>query len=365
METALLKKIQVNNFRNLSNDIVEFSDKINCIFGENGNGKTNLLEAIYFLSNKKSFKKNTGFPQLLSMDCEKPEIIFNSLIQVNNENSTLTSKLLPDSTEWYLNNKKIKSVAGFSSVFINPFDSFQFHSTASFRRNWVDTYLSMLDANYKKTLSNYNKLLRNRNTLLKKRPNDYLNQYSATNNTFAELSHFIVNRREIFFEEIRNYCSQTFKDIFAQKHDLQIVQNSKFLTKSVKEIENYFIENQQKDSIIGHIHYGVHRDDYNFIFDGINSFEYCSLGQQKMSYLSLIFAYIELFRYKYNLYPIVLIDDVSGELDNVRWHNLISYLKRKNFQVMITTANESFKEELELIKDAKKVYVKSGEISMV
>ena len=365
METVVLKKIQVTNFRNLSNDIVEFSDKINCIFGQNGGGKTNLLEAIYYLSNKKSFKKNTGFPQLLSMDCEKPEIIFNSLIHLNNEDSTLTSKLMPTTNEWYLNNKKIKKVEGFNSVFINPFDSFLFHSSATFRRTWVDNYLSILDKEYKKTLSNYNKLLRMRNSLLKKKPNDYLGQFSSTTKQFAEYSYYLVHRREIFFEEIRSYCGKTFKEIFSEDHDLKIVQESKFLSKNSTEIENYFIENQQKDSIIGHIHYGVHRDDYHFIFDGINSFEYCSLGQQKMSYLSLIFAYIELFRYKYSLYPIVLIDDVSGELDSVRWHNLISYLKRKDFQVMITTANENFKEELELIEDSKKVYVKSGELSMI
>jgi DNA replication and repair protein RecF len=73
-----------------------------------------------------------------------------------------------------------------------------------------------------------------------------------------------------------------------------------------------------------------------------------------MSYLSLIFAYIELFRYKFNSYPIVLIDDVSGELDSRRWRNLIHYLEAKNFQVMITTANESFKNELEKINNSKK-----------
>jgi DNA replication and repair protein RecF len=108
-------------------------------------------------------------------------------------------------------------------------------------------------------------------------------------------------------------------------------------------------------------HYGIHRDDYVFHFDGFNSFEYCSLGQQKMSFLSLIFAYIELFRYKYTSYPIVLIDDVSGELDSRRWKNLITYLKDKKFQVMITTANENFRKELESIEESTKFYIENGE----
>ena len=105
-----------------------------------------------------------------------------------------------------------------------------------------------------------------RNSLLKKKPNEYLAQFSATTKQFAEYTFYLVNRREKFFDEIRSFCGDTFKEIFAEEHDLKIVQESKFLTKSTIEIENYFIENQQKDSIIGHIHYGVHRDDYHFIF---------------------------------------------------------------------------------------------------
>ena len=106
---------------------------------------------------------------------------------------------------------------------------------------------------------------------------------------------------------------------------------SKFDQFSEQQIYNYLQERLEKDCIIGHSTSGVHRDDYNFIFDGFNSFEFCSLGQQKMSFLSLLFAYIELFRYKFKTYPIVLIDDVSGELDQSRWNNLITYLRHKEF----------------------------------
>jgi DNA replication and repair protein RecF len=97
--------------------------------------------------------------------------------------------------------------------------------------------------------------------------------------------------------------------------------------------------------------------------DGLNSFEYSSLGQQKIAYLSLLFAYIELFRYKFNFYPVLLIDDVSGELDEVRWERLVDYLKMRNFQVFITTANENFKSKLAKIKGANKIKVVSGFIT--
>ena len=81
-----------------------------------------------------------------------------------------------------------------------------------------------------------------------------------------------------------------------------------------------------------------------------------------MSYLSLLFAYIELFRYKYMSYPIVLIDDVSGELDQHRWRRLVEYLEKQEFQVLITTANEKFEEELNRISGANKISIKHGSV---
>ena len=81
-----------------------------------------------------------------------------------------------------------------------------------------------------------------------------------------------------------------------------------------------------------------------------------------MSYLSLLFAYIKLFRYKIRAYPIVLIDDVSGELDRVTWQKLIAYLDKCEFQVLITTANEKFKEELEKIESAKQIFISKGSL---
>ena len=80
-----LKKLQVKNFRNLDSTILEFSDGINCIFGNNGNGKTNILEAIHFLIHKKSFRKNTAFPQIISVESEQPEILFSSYLEYENK----------------------------------------------------------------------------------------------------------------------------------------------------------------------------------------------------------------------------------------------------------------------------------------
>lgn len=366
MTQLYLNKLQVTNFRNLEGQVVELSNGINCIFGNNGNGKTNLLEAIYYLSQRKSFRKNTSFPQMINVECENPEIIFLSLLKDLEDNSTTFSgKLSPSGQEWFLNNKPTKKKLDFQTIFINPFDSFLFHSTASFRRNWIDQHISMMSKEYKTTLSKYTQSLRFRNNLLSKKPANYLEQLKAIDLQFAEYAYKLIELRKQFLSELKDYCKITFKLIFNEVHDLEIHLDSKLENYSQDQIYNYYQENIQKDAIIGHTRVGVHKDDYLFQFDGYNSYEYCSLGQQKMSFLSLLFAYIELFRYKFTSYPMVLIDDVSGELDSLRWKNLIEYLEAKKFQVLITTANEGFKKELKKISGVKNIHIDNGSMNVL
>jgi DNA replication and repair protein RecF len=136
--------------------------------------------------------------------------------------------------------------------------------------------------------------------------------------------------------------------------------DSLFVHWDAKKIYDFYRHQESTDIRAEITQVGIHRDDFIFSFNGLNAFEFCSLGQQKMAFLSLIFAYIELFRYKFSSYPIVLIDDVSGELDSRRWKNLIEYLETKNFQVLITTANENFGKELERIPNSKKFFIEHG-----
>ena len=115
-----ISKFKVENFRNLDTDIFNFSSNINCIFGQNGNGKTNILEAIYYLAKRKSFRKNTSFPQLLSIDGEKPEIKFQSLFTNIDEKVSLSGVLSQTNSKWFIDGKTTKSKLKIEIVFINP-----------------------------------------------------------------------------------------------------------------------------------------------------------------------------------------------------------------------------------------------------
>ena len=363
MSTYKISKLQVTNFRNLNPDIISFSPGINCILGENGNGKTNILEAINVLATKKSFRKNTSFPQFLSIDGGKPEIIFSSVFSnQDNEIQSYTSKMTNDSILWFVDGTPVKRRLDIKVVFINPFDSYGFHNNASDRREWLDYFLSQLDDQYKKSLSKYTMTLKFRNTLLNKKPSRFKEQVLASDVELSQISFFLTKKRVEFLEALEPLIGETFQSLFSEKHNLKINLDSRIIGMSAENIQKLLANNIETDSDRGHTSYGPHKDDYVLLFDGLNSFDFCSLGQQKMSYLSLLFAYIELFRYKYMSYPIVLIDDVSGELDQLRWRRLVEYLEKREFQVLITTANEKFKEELDRISGANNIHIKNGSL---
>lgn len=363
MAQLFLEKLQLENFRNLENNIIEFVPKINCIFGNNGNGKTNLIEAIYYLINRKSFRKNTGFPQIISVESENPELLFSAVFRDENIHS-LSGKVNTAENNWFWDNKPFKRKRFIETIFVGSTDSFSFHHIPSFRRNWFDTYFGLLSPDYKKCLTTFTSSLRFRNNLLSNKPSHYIEQIKANENTFIENSMKLLTMRETLLTELEDLCTMTFKLLFDESHNLEIKLASKFTGFSKDRLRDFYNDALDKDIVIGHTKNGVHRDDYLFEFDGFNSFEYCSLGQQKMSFLSLLFAYIELFRYKFKTYPLILLDDVSGELDESRWKNLIGYLQAKNFQVFITTANESFKKELEKIEDSRKIFLSDGNMEV-
>lgn len=363
MQDLKVIKLQVQNFRNLNPDVFEFIPSINCIFGPNGNGKTNLLEVLFFLFHKKSFRKNTDFAQIVNIEGSEQEIRVSSLLQSHEEQFPYSAKIYSDREEWHLNNKPHKGKIGPYAIFVNPFDSYLFHTSGSFRRQWIDNHLSYLDKDYKKALLNFQKALRFRNSLLSKGMSSSSKvQLLAIDEQVALYSEQITKARKAFIEELNQHLTETFKNIFSELHHLTLTIDSSLKFASAQELFQIYREREPKDFGAGHTTRGVHRDDFIFEFDGLNSFEFCSLGQQKMSFMSLLFAYIELFRYKFNSYPIVLIDDVSGELDRKRWQNLIQYLEQKPFQVFITTANDDFRKELEKIPHAKKIFIENGKL---
>jgi DNA replication and repair protein RecF len=355
-----VKKLQAQNFRNLGPVVFDFAPGINCIFGQNGNGKTNLLEAVHLLTNKKSFRKNTGYSQMINIEGASPEIIIQSVFENSGELVSYSLRMTDELEERYFNNAFEKSKTPSTSVFVNPFDSYSFHTSSTFRRQWMDSHFSLMDKEYKQILARFLKSMRFRNSILGMGGKNCSTQLRAIDEQVSEYSSLITQKRHELLKDLNQHITPTFKAIFSEDHRLELDLDSMFIHWDSKRIYDFYRHQEITDIKAQITRVGIHRDDYVFSFDGLNAFEFCSLGQQKMAFLSLIFAYIELFRYKFTSYPIVLIDDVSGELDSQRWKNLIQYLETKKFQVLITTANENFRNELEKIPNSKKFLIEHG-----
>lgn len=360
MDFGKITKLQAQNFRNLSSSVFEFTSGINCIFGQNGNGKTNLLEAVYLLTNRKSFRKNTSFPQMIDIEGGQSQIVIQSVFSKEQDLAAYSLRMGEELEERFLNNVPAKTKTPSSSVFINPFDSYSFHTSGTFRRQWMDSHISLFDKEYRQVLGRFQKSMRFRNSILQMGGKNASTQLRAIDEQVSEYSAFLTKKRHDFLQDLNKFITPTFRSIFAEENTLQMDLDSVFVHWDSKKIYDFYRHQESTDIKAEITQVGIHRDDFIFSFNGLNAFEFCSLGQQKMAFLSLIFAYIELFRYKFSSYPIVLIDDVSGELDSQRWKNLIEYLETKNFQVLITTANENFGKELERIPNSKKFFIEHG-----
>ena len=156
------------------------------------------------------------------------------------------------------------------------------------------------------------------------------------------------------------YLGEIYHDIFSESASLELELESKFIGLSAKSIKSLLIKQRADDLNYRVSKIGSNRDNFLLNFNGFNSIDFCSLGQQKTAYLSLLFAYINLFRYKFREFPIVLIDDVSGELDSIRLDLLIRYLFTVDYQVILTTANKEFEQRLRSFGELNLINVKDG-----
>lgn len=365
MDSFKLIKIASKNFRNLQTVVLEFRKNIICIYGDNAQGKTNILEMIYYLFNQKSFKKKADFSQIVAIDGDKPEINI-SAEYLKKENNYLSLRISNSETDAYLNNLKIKKDRSHQCVFILvPVDSYNFFNERSERINWLDKEISRFDKIHTKLLINYSRGLKQRNILLNAKKTD-LAQIKTLTQTISKLALSIQKNRLEYINHIKLFINLTFKRLFATDDHIDIDYNETI--KSTLNEEEYL--KTWMDKLPLEIHkriskFGAHLDDLLITINGFPMNSHGSMGQQKLAYFSLFFASIKYLNgpKKLEFTPIVLLDDISSEIDSLRWNSLIKYLLDQNFQVFLTTANKTFLDALKAQELVDIFVIKSGTVS--
>lgn len=358
----IIRKLNLINFRNYKKITITLDKKINIFIGDNAQGKTNILESIYFLALTKSYR--TTDLNLINKKYENAKV--KGEIKNNNIFKSLTIELNQEKKKVKVNNNEIKKISEYITnlnvILMSPEDINILQGTPAERRNFLNIELSQLSKNYIKKYNEFNKILKIRNNYLKmlyKSSNtDYRYLDSVTEN-LIEREIDIYQERKKFIDFINNRIDKIYENITGIKNFKVIYETNVDLEDFSKEKIRKNLINKYKNSLKKEIEngmtiYGPHRDDLQFLINNDDIKIYGSQGQQKISIIALKLSEIEIFKEITDTYPILLLDDVFSELDIKNRNKLIDYIN-KDMQVIITTndtrgINRKFLEEAKIFK---------------
>ena len=356
-----IENICLTNFRNYDNLNVTFSDALNIIYGLNGSGKTNLIEAIYLLALSKSFRISND-KVLIKKGKIKAKV--NGNVLKNNDSNLYGVEITLDGKVVSINEEKKDKISDYISriniVLFEPSNTMLISDAPSERRKLLNIEISQIYKEYLVILTNYQRILKQRNFYLRGMyvNGSYTSEYlDILTRKLIEYGSVISKYRSNFVDNINKYITSNYESI-AGCGTLKVRYSSVYKNKSQDELFKRYKDNYQKELSIGKTLEGVHHDDLLFLLDNNNLKEWGSEGQRKNAIISFKLAEISVIKDIKGYYPILILDDLFSELDKVKISNLLSMLDR-NVQTFITTTdlkNVSKK----IIKDAKKIKVYDG-----
>lgn len=343
-----VKWCKLKNFRNYDELVVDFFDGTNLISGQNGQGKTNLVEAVMLNALTKS-------PRTSRDEDMKKEGTSHTEAEVCVSRSfgDLTVKCILDDQlkkRFYINGnetKKMSEVFGnLVAVYFSPNDLKIVSSSPSERRDFMDTDISQLSGSYYSLIQRYDKVLFQRNKLLKTIHNkkDLTDQIGVWNMQLAKLAGLIVKTRKNFIQKLTEPAGETMKFMSKNADELGISYvgaKGETATEIESEILKSLENNIDKDMELGYTSIGPHRDDVKFELNGRDAKIFASQGQQRSIVLALKIAEMQVFENELGEKPVLVLDDVFSELDSARQRKM--YEKLKGMQVLMTGTTFKFK----------------------
>jgi DNA replication and repair protein RecF len=338
----ILKSLKIQSFKNLEEKELQFSQKLNCFTGNNGAGKTNILDALYYLSFTKSYF-NTSDQQNVKYGHDffvlKGEYEINEKIEtIYCAYSSAKKKIFKRNDKAY---KKFSEHIGLlPAVIISPDDILLISGSAEERRKYIDSVISQYDKSYLYELIRYNKILSQRNRLLK---NFNLNGYfdkdtiDVYNDQLHQSGTDIFEKRTHFVKKLIPVFNSYYEKISLRKEQVDLKYMSHLYINDLKELLR---ENEERDKVLGYTSKGIHRDDLNFEINAHSLRKTGSQGQQKSFLTALKFAQFEFIKEQSQIKPILLLDDVFDKFDSERVEEIIKLTGDDNFgQIFITDTN--------------------------
>lgn len=364
-----LKSVNVVNFRNYKDLTIDFGSNINIIYGDNAQGKTNLLESIYFLALTKSHR--SFIDDNLIKDGEKISKI-SGLISNNDIDRDLKIVLSSSTKKMFIDDYNYKKVSDYVSkmnvIIFYPEDLELVKGGPIVRRRYINLELSQLYSNYMDIFNDYKKLIKIKNNYLKEikfgsRFDD--NYFSILNDYIIKKSILIYVMRKKFIDKINMYAPKIFFDLsgmdgFFIKYKTSISMDDTDKDRINDELKQQSIDLLQDEMKIGKNLLGPNFDDFEFYINDMNIKNYGSQGQQRMAVLAIKLSEIEIFKNYLNTSPILLLDDVFSELDNIKKNNLLKYVDSSIQTIITSTDLDNF--DKDIVSRAKLFNIVNGEI---
>ena len=362
-----LEKLILTHFKNYASQSLTFSEGINCFVGLNGMGKTNLLDAIYYLCMCKSYflSSDTDVIQLTSErdvsgaiePVKRADFMrLEGHFQKNKRREKIVAKVQPRKKKMIEKNDVL--YAGLSDhigflpvVMFAPDDTLLAKEGSEERRRFVDTALSQIDNQYLTNLIFYNKILEQRNALLKKKDENGANALVKPETVTAsgawqeelldvydqqmnDPAQYIFEKRRAFIDIFTPVFNTIYKKISGEREAVKIIYNSSLVGDS---LTNLIKKSREKDRILQRTTVGIHKDDLMFEIDDKPLKRFGSQGQLKSFVISLKLAQYEILRGAKQETPILLLDDIFDKLDDERVHNFLQLIVNQSFgQIFIT-----------------------------
>lgn len=360
--------IEFDSFRNIESEKIEFSDGINVIYGENAQGKTNILEGIYLFARGKSFRAFKD-KELVKFDKSVAYVKMN-FENKDNEKTFLgaeISKSLPK--KFYRNKVKVAKTAEiigeFRAVLFCPSHLGIIKDSPSVRRKFLDVAISQLRPVYIKMMTRYNAVMEERNAILKMMPEErILNQdlMDIYSEELASLCADIADIRNEYIKKLDFWVKNFFEEMTGGKEKPKITYESNASEndfESRESLKNRYLDllknNKEREYKYGATLFGIHKDDLKIEINGKDSRLYSSQGQQRSLSLAMKMAEGEISRESKGEYPVFLFDDVLSELDDSRKKYILSNIKAR--QVIITGCDKGVFENTD---ECNFIYIKDG-----
>ncbi|HEY5562251.1 MAG TPA: DNA replication/repair protein RecF [Clostridiaceae bacterium] len=358
-----IKYLQLKGFRNFDELKLEVCNGVNIFIGDNAQGKTNILESIYYCCLAKSHRTNKD-KELINWSFEEGYISI--YVNTNRLDKKIEIKLFKGGKRGIrVNSIKINKlsefIGTFTAVIFSPEDLKIVKEAPSFRRRFLDMELSQISNLYYYNLVQYNKVLEEKNTLLKKHFRSHMDMYDIYDTQLSQFGSEIIKFRLEYIKTLNEKGSKIHQDITSNEENIYLKYvNSIGETNLKEEFIKRLNENRNKDIEKGISSIGPHRDDFIILINDVDTRVYGSQGQQRTAILTIKFASIEILKDRTGEYPVLLLDDVLSELDESRQRYILKSIN--NVQTFITC--NSIENVVNYLDRNIKIYeVKKGKVT--